>query len=230
MLKQVIFGIGLLALSSAANAAFIISKAKITGADMTGMSVTVNFSDNSSETALWMTTSDTLGTSGRLLDDEEGLAGGAFGSFWNLTVAGNTDFNFGDGNNGAGGAIYGDWVLQNEGTDSAITSFVINGEAVGIAFDIIPIIDVTPGSSVGRPFDSLLGEIEGSHSGQVNPEFDDLFWQLDVNLVNQLEEGDFYFFASDTDGLVKVSAPASIGLMFTSLVLFANRRRSAVSK
>jgi hypothetical protein len=227
MLKQAILGMGLLAASSVANAAFIVSQSSISGADMSGMEVTATFEDGSSETALWVTTSDTLGTSGAILIDQEGLAGGAFGSSWSLTLAGFTLPNIGDGIAGDLGVVYGDWLLENQG--SGIASFSINGMMAGVAFDIIAPDEVTPGSETGAAFDSLLGGIEGSYANQVDPAFGDLFWQLDVALEDVVGQGDIFQFSADTDLLTEVSTPATIGIFLGALVLFARRSRSSVT-
>ncbi|MFC4700831.1 hypothetical protein ACFO4O_11725 [Glaciecola siphonariae] len=225
MLKQAMIGMSLLAASSFANAALIVSQSAITGADMAGMEVTVTFADSTSESVLWTVVNGTPGTGGTAIENAEAQSGGAFADTWALTQAG---FTLGGVQNGI---FFGDWELTNLSAQQAIIGLSINGWLGngGIAFDSIAsnTDEGTPGSGSGQAFISNL-PASGQYFLQVDPAYDDLFWQLGIVFNTGLNAQDSISFFADTELLAEVSAPATIGLVLGSLVLFARRSRASV--
>ncbi len=106
--------------------AFTLSGFTTTGATMSGMEITVNYLNGGSETVLWKTTG--------------AESGGAFGSGWSLSLAGNSYF----------GAP---WLLETDaGFTRAIASLRINAIPGNTVFDIDDNDYKTPGSAQGFPF------------------------------------------------------------------------------
>lgn len=111
--------------------AFSLSGYGTTGDDMNGMAITVDYLGGGSQTAIWKTT---------------GLyAGGAFGSGWSLSLAGDT--------------FSAPWRLVTQaGFTQAIAALRINAIPGNTVFDIDSKAILTPGSAYGHPFTVLSGQ------------------------------------------------------------------------
>ncbi|WP_395341929.1 hypothetical protein PN836_020450 [Ningiella sp. W23] len=218
MLKQAMVGLSLLAASSMASAAFIVTDS-VTGADMAGITVTATFGDGSTGTAVWEVTGTTMGTTGNPIVDAEGMSGAAIGADWSLSQAGNT---FGDFD---GTSFFGDWVLDND-TTQVITGISINGwlgESGGIVFDVLPVEEGTAGSGVGRPPVSDFMTAVFTTSSPLMGGAGDLFYTLDIDFGAGLDNGASAVFLMDTDA-VSVPAPATLGLVLGGVLLLARKK------
>ena len=217
MIKQALIGLSLLTASSLSNAAFIVAEDIITGADMAGMTVEVNFAGGSSETITWAALSTD--------------SGGAIGSSWELVQEGNTL-----GNEISTGVYEGLWTITNNSSDAnlAITSFKISGQPGLIAFVTILFLNVgddegTPGSDQGRGFiaDDVAPFIAatGEYFNLVDAQYNDLFWDLVVTPISALMMGEQVRYFADTDkAAAQVSAPATLALTLAGLALFTRRQ------
>lgn len=221
MLKKLMVGAVLLSASLSSQAGIISS---ITGADMTGISVTATFADFTSETLLWNPISTTLGTSGNNIIDHEGFSGGVFGTDWSLIQQGYTLGEY-DGSN-----TYGAWSFtDNKTSGSEITSIVIDASNTGIIFDTEFISDLsldTNGSSQGRAVTGILATIDnsalftGSYSNNYQEE---LFSTLTIDFISP---GTSFQFLADTD-VATVSEPATALVFITGLLALVNFRRKS---
>jgi len=185
----------------------------LTGADMAGMEVTVTFEDDSSETAVWETTS----TDGSV-PFGEGFAGEASGSSWSLSQQG---FTFG---NNVDGAPLGLWSFANFSASPTIIGFTVNALTGFTLFDVISDAEVTPGSQLGRAF---LTELDASlytvsYGDQMA---EDLFGSLTVEFTQGFEAGNVVEFFIDTDGFVP--SPGTLALMAVGLIFASSRRKYA---
>lgn len=202
--------------ASQANAGFIQT---VTGADMAGMQVTVNYLGGFSETLTWEVTSV-----GNGLTDNASLEtaiGGVTGTGFSLSQQGDSQGNV--DNNGttdlSDDTFFGLWTFKNTSQDM-ITSLFINTQTTNVLFDTM-FDDINGnGSGVGRGFTT---NISGPVAVSSDLYMDELYRGLTVNF--NLESGDTLIFMADTD-LVTVSAPATASiLMFSLLGLVMNARR-----
>lgn len=189
-----------------------ISQFTTHGADMAGMTVTVNFVGGS-ETVQWVATGASTGA-----------ATGASG--WSISAAGDTF------NTNAWAADFGD--LQ-------VTSFVLDG-STGLTlfdrnFDPLP---GTPGSADGRDFVSTLlndDDVLATYSNVVGvgavPPVTDIFHILTVSFA-EVENGTIsgaFDFTQDTDNDIRIQIPEPamlplFGLGLASIAIIS-RKRSA---
>ena len=204
--------LGALGLQAGGAAAFPFPiESVVTGADMAGMEVTVTFEDESTETAIWETTST---------DDSvpfgEGYAGEASGASWSLAQQG---FTFG---NNVDGTPLGLWSFMNFSASPTIIGFSVNALTGFTLFDIVGDAEVTPGSQLGRAFftelDSSLYTV--SYGNQLA---DDLFGTLTVDFTEGLQAGSVVEFFIDTDGFVP--SPGTLALLATGLIFAGSRRK-----
>ena len=190
-----------------------ISQFTTNGADMVGMSVTVNFLGGGSETVAWAATG--------------AQSGAAVGTGWSISETGDTF------NTNAWAADFGN--LQ-------VTSFVLDGTG-GLTlfdknFDPLP---GTPGSADGRNFASTLvadALVEATYSNVVGigatPPVGDIFHILSVSFA-EVENGTgsgLFNFTQDTDNdirRIQIPEPAMLPLFGLGLAGLAivTRRRSA---
>jgi hypothetical protein len=189
-----------------------ISQFTTDGADMVGMSVTVNFLGGGSETAIW-------GATGA-------QSGAAVGTGWSISETGDTF------NTNAWSADFGN--LQ-------VTSFVLDA-TTGLTlfdkdFDPLP---GTPGSADGRDFATTLVQdalVQATYSNVVGigatPPVGDIFHMLTVSFA-EVENGTvsgLFDFTQDTDNDIRIQIPEPamlpiFGLGLAGLAIVA-RRRSA---
>lgn len=223
-------------MSLAANADFIVDESSITGADMTGIEVSVTFGTGQTqftETGIWQVISNTLLTTGDPLIDLNGFVGGVVTESWSFTQSGLTLGGFDDN-----GTAYGLWTLTNtSASGDDITGFSINGltSDSAIAFDIDADTEGFTGSNTGQAFISDFGDnATGTYSNQVDASFSDLFFQLDVlfNSSSVVDSGASINFFADTELLsaVEVSAPATAGLLLTGLAFMSRRQKRLAVK
>lgn len=130
---------------------------------MSGMRVTANFLDGSSQTLTWGAT--------------DSRSGGVFGNAWGLTQSGNT---YAPDNSNPEAAA---WILSNYG--SGITSLVIDAIPGNTVFDNLYEVDSplqTPGSERGWPFQvvSGLGPSSFNYSVPIDSSYGDLFGKLSL--------------------------------------------------
>ena len=181
-----------------------------TGANMSGMEVTLNFMDGGSETATWQTTGAT--------------SGAAVGTGWSLSLDGDSFVS-------SWAADFGDLI---------VLSMTLDGRPGLTLFDVTFTDSGTPGSEAGRDFASdLAGDasIAATYSRQVALSGDapvgDLWSILTVDFADLLTEQPFgeFTFVQDTDNdsrrVTDVSAPAGLALFGTALLGLAGlgRRR-----
>tara|TARA_R110000868_G_scaffold28525_4_gene106863 strand:- start:13453 stop:14160 length:708 start_codon:yes stop_codon:yes gene_type:complete len=190
-----------------------ISQFTTDGADMVGMSVTVNFFGGGSETVAWAATGP-----------QSGAATGAFGTGWSISSSGDTF------NTNAWAADFGN--LQ-------VTSFVMDG-TTGLTlfdrdFDPLP---GTPGSADGRDFATTLVSdalVQATYSNVVSigatPPVGDIFHILTVDFA-EVENGTvsgLFNFTQDTDNDIRIQVPEPamlpvFGLGLAGLAIAARRR------
>ena len=216
MIRKIILGLGMLAMSSIANASLIISETLITGADMAGMEVTVTFGDDSTESMIWQVIADNNGVS---IQDAEGRVGGATATTWSLQQQGYT---LGGVDNGI---FYGLWTFVNNNA-LGVKSLSINGLMAGaasIVFDSLDDAPYFPGSGGGQAFVTMFPGATGVYGNQVDANFPDLFYSLTINFANTVQVGETVTFFADTDALA-VSEPGVLALMLMGLGLAARRK------
>ncbi|MDJ0739254.1 MAG: hypothetical protein QNJ91_06030 [Gammaproteobacteria bacterium] len=182
----------------------------VTGADMAGIEVTAVFADSSSETVTWVTTQPD--------------AGAAFGTGWSLSQQGSTLGNV------SGGSVLGLWTLDNVSA-ADIASLTINGLVAGIVFDILGLQNgdtntYTPGSNVGRGFQSPLGPgVDALIAQYLDPvSLPDLWGTLVIDFTaaaTVVAAGQQFVFLADTD---RLPLPASWMLFAVGLALMRARR------
>ena len=222
----------MLAMSSVASANVIVTDSDLTGADMVGLEVSVNYDDGSTASGIWQFLSNTVLNTGNAIADAEGQSGGVFNNSFELTQQG---FTFGDiGSPGSNfpGQLFGLWTFINYNTAANVSSIVLNGMINGPAqyvFDRTAGTEVTPGSNVGRAFTPSLKGVTGVYSNQVNGSYDDLFYTLTINFSQALVAGEPLQFMADTDQ-VSVSEPGILALMLVGFGLAARRSVGARAK
>lgn len=191
-----------------------ISEFSTTGADMVGMEVTANFTDGGSETAIWTDTSPD--------------AGGAFGTGWSLSVAGDT--------------LISEWSLMNEFA-FGIDSLFIDAGAGDTVFDIFVESDhpSTPGSSDGLEFfptgDEPSVDFVATYSDHVALDGEapvgDLWRNLEIDFTSPpgLIEGTELTYIADTDNtgpLTPVPEPTGMALLAMGVTGMVLRKKSRV--
>jgi hypothetical protein len=221
MFKKLLLSISLFAVSLSSQATLVIDESNITGADMSGISVTALFADNTSEIGVWATlTTDILNTGNDVLD-AEGFSGGVVANTWSLVQQG-----YSIGNIAPDDSILGLWTLSNLSSASNIVGFEIDGLIANIAFDILGDTDITPNSGAGVGFVSPDHNITYVYSDQVNLQYNDLFGSLSVTLATPLASGEELVFIADTEKLI-VPEPTSLAMVLTGLLFGASRIRSS---
>lgn len=225
MFKKTLGALGLLAVTSFSNAAVVVTDSVVTGDEMAGMSVQVNFDTSASMTGSWSAISSTPLTTGNAIIDLNGFVGGWVTPNFSFTQSGSTLGGITGPTDTPANTPYGMWTLTNTGTET-ITGFSIFGQAAGVAFDIVPVTTGTPGSDGGQEFVSDIAS-KHAYSNQVDAAFSDLYYTLTVGFT--LDAGESINFFADTDKVSQVSAPASMAFVLASLVLFS-RRLSRTSK
>ena len=182
-----------------------------TGQDMVGMSITAFFSNGTTQQIIWGVTGP--GT------------GGALGSSWQLTQAGNTiDF---------------DWTLTNS-TALNITRLLIDAGSGNAVFDAIETPPGTPNSGLGFPFTetsavgafSILPTYRDVVALKGNLPVGDIFRLLDLRFTNPegFAPGNSLTFLADTDRLgfagdiAPVPEPGTFVLLTTALVTMLGYR------
>ena len=213
MKKMLLLGLFALVMSAQANAGYI---SLVTGADMAGMKVTVNFGDQSSETVVW----DVL-TQDASVPFFEGFSGGVFGSGWSLTQAGNTISETPSGVPLPLGA----WTLEFQGGKGGIVSIIIDGLSGGIVFDTEEGDASANGSQAGRQFLASMNGVLATFSDNVEDElFGTMTLGSDSFFLVSAQGGGFQFII-DTDKIAEVSAPATMGVVLAALGLLGFNRR-----
>lgn len=196
----------------------VIYDTDITGADLTGLQVTANFTNGNSETLLWQEISRTLGNTGNTIVDHEGFSGGVTGAGWGLSQQGFTTGDF-DVN-----GLYGVWRFFD--STNTVSSFELDALNTGIVFDTVFLTDLSQdinGSAQGRPFFAFnnFQLFSGATAQYSNPIDNELYSRTTVSLTNAGSEFSFWL---DTDRAINVNEP-SLFVVFTLLCLLMLSRR-----
>lgn len=149
---------------------------------MSGMRVTANFLDGSSQTLTWGATGS--------------ISGGVFSNTWSLTQSGNT---YAPDNSNPEAAA---WILSNYG--SGITSLVIDAIPGNTVFDNLYEVNTplqTPGSERGWPFQVVSGLAPSyvNYSVPIDISYGDLFGKLSLYWSGGFT-GSLSFFADADSG------------------------------
>jgi hypothetical protein len=214
MLKKLTLAAVLLSSSWFANATIIQS---ITGADMTGMVVTVTFGNGVTQSELWSATGPE--------------AGGAFATGWSLTQSGDTI-------GGLDVVPFGVWTLQSR---RHISSLTIEALSAGILFDTEFGDDIVNGSGAGREFtyDDTLTTVNAAFVDNIQ---DELFGSMTLTGENGwrgdllLAAGSSFEFMIDTDliddeiATAVVSEPATLFFFMSGLLTLVVSRRKVAGK
>ncbi|QPG05143.1 hypothetical protein IT774_13560 [Salinimonas marina] len=211
MKKSAIFGAFALLASSQASASYIET---VTGADMTDMSVTVTYSDASTETLLWQTLATDPGP-----DYQEGFVGGVFGSDWSLVQQGNTI-----SETPADASLpLGLWTFDFEFTGVGIQSIFIDAFAGNVVFDTAEGDASANGSGPGRGY---LDDVDFAVASYTNNVEDELFGGLLINGISDelFAQSGTLEFLIDTD-MVAVSAPATASIFALGLAFIGFGRK-----
>lgn len=168
--------------SAAASQATTLTGYATYGNMMSGMRVTANFLDGSSQTLTWGAT--------------DSISGGVFGNAWSLTQSGNT---YAPDNSNPEAAA---WILTNYG--AGITSLVIDAIPGNTVFDNVYEVNTplhTPGSERGWPLQvvSGLGPSSFNFSAPIDISYGDLFGKLSL-YWNTGFTGILRFFADADSG------------------------------
>jgi len=193
-----------------------ISQFTTDGADMVGMSVTVNFLGGGTETAIWQATGA-----------QSGAATGAFGTGWSISSSGDTF------NTNAWTADFGNLQVTSFSMDGSTGLTLFNKD-----FDPLP---GTPGSADGRDFATTLVQdalVQATYSNVVGigatPPVGDIFHMLTVSFA-EVENGTvsgLFDFTQDTDNDIRIRVPEPamlplFGLGLAGIAVIARSRRSA---
>ena len=225
MFRKILLSLGMLAISAATNASVIVINDSVTGADMAGIEVTVTFENNTAESSIWAVIADNGGVTPV---DAEGRVGGATAATWSLSQQGSTVGGVDQG------VLYGLWTFESTNSLS-ITRVSISGMIAGltsIVFDSIPLdsaspTELTPGSGGGQGFVTQFSGAVGTYADQVNPLYDDLFYTLNIDFSNPLEQGEIMTFFADTDQVsTSVPAPSTLAILLSCGMIFVVRRFS----
>lgn len=184
-----------------ANASYVQG---VTGADMVGISVTVEFANGSSESAIWQALSTT--------------AGGAFGaSDWALLLDGDS---FGEYDS-VSNTYYGLFSFFNGPFD--VVGITIDILSEGFVFDTAYGDASANGSGAGREFVSSDPQATVSYSSLVE---DELYGTMEISAFIAGNNG--LGFLTDTDAMADGEVPAPAGLLLVAFGLLALRatRRS----
>lgn len=183
-----------------ANAGFI---SVVNGADMAGISVTATFTNLSTETFIW--TSSTSSTS------STSTAGGVDGTDWELMVDGDTIIP------NSATPLMGTWQLVNSNPE--LVSLFIN---LGTAFVFdTEYNDVSAnGSGPGREFLNFFGtSTTGSFSNLMQ---DELYYGLTLTNISAGET----LFGADTDAVPTPATLSLLGLALLGLAAGARRKKA----
>ena len=157
-----------------AKAASFVSE--ITGAEMAGMLITVNFEGGSSEAKVWSATG---------VD-----SGAASGADWELSITGDTQFN--------------PWTFEYTGNNT-ISSLLIEALPGNTVFDTIIFPELTPGTGTGGAFGSFSGlpPTDEIYSGTLPNTLEDVKTSLELIWENGFNSSNApLVFLADTDGIV----------------------------
>ena len=212
MLNKILLGTLLITTSGIANAGFVFNN-DITGADMAGIEVTVDFTDGGYESTFWSVLSTDLGTTGNDIIDHQGFSGGVSGTGWSLSQSGYTLGNIGPDN-----TIYGMWNFEDD--TNTINKITINTGDTGILFDTKTLTNLsedTNGSGQGRAFDTgTPSEVTATYS---DPVFQELSKTLTIELTTA---GTEIQFLADTDLREEDDGNSEIVLVENEVVSVAN--------
>ncbi|TPV53835.1 hypothetical protein FJ444_20105 [Aestuariibacter sp. GS-14] len=179
-----------------ANASYVQG---VTGADMVGISVTVEFANGSSESAIWQAISAT--------------AGGAFGaSDWALILDGDS---FGEYDS-VSNTYYGLFNFFNGPFD--VVGITLDILSEGFVFDTAFGDASANGSGAGREFVSSDPQATVSYGSLVE---DELYGTLDISAF--VAAGTGLAFMTDTDAMAQGEVPAPAGLLLVAFGLLALR-------
>ena len=213
----------------------------ITGADMTGLKVTLNTSAGS-EVLNWAMISDqllTLSDFGPSTIDpvtgdpytatqnnimaSNGLSGGVIGDNWSLTQQGFT------GGDVSGINYYGLWTFIYTGSDD-LESLVLDTLGTDLVFDTQLISTFAPNNSdSGRDFtafnstfDNYATGVSATYSDQVAN--DELYGKAEINFEQKFHVLNFWL---DVDKAVEVPEPSMLLLFISGLALVVRRKYKA---
>ncbi len=207
-MKKLMFVLSLMIWVNPAHSMIIMSN--VTGADMAGVAVTITFDGGGSETVNWVTTSTDAS-----IANNEGYAGGAFGTGWSLTQQGDT---FGDI---TGTDLLGVWTFTNN-SGVPLLSLAIDALMANIVFDNLFTVEGTPGSDPGRPF---TPDVTNAPTSVVYSDLfsaPDLYGSLTLDWGQiGLASGSTFRFMADTDA---VPEPATLLLFGAGLLGLAGVR------
>lgn len=231
MLNKWMLGAALSVTTLFSNASVITDyETLITGADMTGLKVTLNTSGGS-ETLDWAMLTNTLDTvtATGLTPEQvnivasEGLSGGVSGSDWSLVQQGLTggDFDF--------PSIYGLWTFVYTGAD-VLESLVLDTFGTDLVFDTQLTSAFAPNNSgVGREFTAFNATLDGLSSGfsatyldQIAS--DELFGKVEITFA---QTAPVYAFWIDVDKAVDVSEPSMLLVFLSGIALITRRKYQA---
>ncbi len=182
-----------------ANASYVQG---VTGADMVGISVSVDFANGSSESAIWQALSAT--------------EGGAFGaSDWALILDGDSFGDFDPVSN----TFYGLFTFFNGPFD--VVSITIDILSEGFVFDTAFFDASANGSGPGHEFVSSDPQATASYSNLVE---DELYGTMTISAF--IAAGNGLAFQTDTDAFGEVPAPAGLLLVAFGLLALRATRRS----
>lgn len=204
----------------------------ITGADMTGLKVTLNTSGGT-ETLDWAMLTNTLNpvTGGGLTAAQEnivaseGLSGGVSGSDWSLVQQGFTGGDFDNLN------IYGLWTFIYSGAN-ALESLVLDAFGTDLVFDTQLTSTFAPNNSgAGRefiPFNTAHNDyapgVSVTYFDQVAS--DELYSKVQINFDQQFQQPSLEFLI-DVDKAVNVSEPSMLLVFLSGLALVVRRKYNA---
>ncbi|MDC2889531.1 hypothetical protein [Psychrosphaera algicola] len=202
----------------------------ITGADMTGLKVTLNTSGGT-ETLDWAMLTSTLNTviGGGINPTQdnivanEGFSGGVSGSDWSLVQQGFTGGDYDLPN------IYGLWTFVYSGSD-ILESLVLDAFGTDLVFDTQLTSAFAPNNSgVGREFvafeaalDGISTDVSATYLDQVAS--DELYRKVSIDFNQQAPE---FSFLIDVDKAVNVSEPSMLLVFLSGLALVVRRKYNA---